>query len=365
MPSIYRDTYVPILLTRQAEIRSLGDLSSKIANSIVPMFMVHPRDWDYDNDDYKRSVDDHLDRLVKDLSSRWGDREALVDVGHLNDDVTADGEHPLVALIDRAREKNVTLTPVTDADRSPEHQEAVRRVVAGGSELLLRLPASQWKAVTAHRPRLNALLERFAIDPGKVHLLFDLKTETGPAAQSGLKSALSALDHADQWASVTVAGTSMPSSMPPGEGLHRLPRPEWEFYRSLRDGRFPRIPAFSDYGIQHPKLPEVNPAVLQITAHLRYLVENDWIIAKGGLFKGPAGRGEGGKAMIPALKALIADPDYTPNHCACEKWVAQTLDNAESAVNPSKIKAGNALTWRQQGTTRHVTRAAELISSLV
>ena len=43
MPSIYRDTYVPILLTRQAEIRSLGDLSSKIANSIVPMFMVHPR----------------------------------------------------------------------------------------------------------------------------------------------------------------------------------------------------------------------------------------------------------------------------------------------------------------------------------
>lgn len=113
MPSIYRDTYVPILLTRQAEIRSLGDLSSKIANSIVPMFMVHPRDWDYDNDDYKRSVDDHLDRLVKDLSSRWGDREALVDVGHLNDDVTADGGHPLVALIDRAREKNVTLTPVT------------------------------------------------------------------------------------------------------------------------------------------------------------------------------------------------------------------------------------------------------------
>ena len=94
MPSIYRDTYVPILLTRQAEIRSLGDLSSQIANSIVPMFMVHPRDWDYDNDDYKRSVDDHLDRLVKDLSSRWGDREALVDVGHVDERLREALDHP-------------------------------------------------------------------------------------------------------------------------------------------------------------------------------------------------------------------------------------------------------------------------------
>jgi hypothetical protein len=105
---------------------------------------------------------------------------------------------------------------------------------------------------------------------------------------------------------------------------------------------------------------------MQISATFRYATESHWVIAKGALFKGQAGRGKGGSAIIPPLRELSVSADYLDvSHCACEQWISQLLDDAASSAPGEKIKTGNPRAWREYGTIHHLTQTVESIANLV
>jgi Beta protein len=62
-----------------------------------------------------------------------------------------------------------------------------------------------------------------------------------------------------------------------------------------------RLPTFGDYAVAHPdpSRGDVDPKVMSISAGLRYTIDDEWLVAKGGLYKATGGRSLGGEAAIP------------------------------------------------------------------
>jgi hypothetical protein len=370
MPIVTPGTYIPILYTKRGELSALDDLTSdanthqvtasdsppvfNFDSDVVPLFVIQAIDWDFENDEPKRTVDDHLARITENLFNKWHGSEAFLDTLNLEDELMPNGEHPLRWIHKIAGERERTLTPVTSVDRSPTYQRAVQSIAASGSHLCIRLSREHWIQATQSSSDLFSLMEILGVTREKTHLIFDAGSITDTNFGGILEIILNNLVSPKEWASISVAGSSMPASMPSGDGIHQVDRHEWPQYKQLIAAALPRTPSFSDYGIHSPQAAtNLDPRLTSPSNNLRYLVDDYWYIAKAGQIK------KGGSyPLLAMLRLLATKPEYSPNFSACEVWVDQLL--AATAAT----KAGNPETWRRYGTVRHIKRSTELISTL-
>lgn len=370
MPIVTPRTYIPILYTKRGELSALEDLASEInsrqisesepsftfdfTSEIIPLFAIQAIDWDFEIGEPKRTVDDHLAKITNALLKKWRGNEAFIDAINLGDDLMIDGRHPLHWVHETMQVQERTLTPVTSIDRSLTYQRAVQSIVTSGSELCVRLTQEHWTQATQPTSNLFSLIELVGATLERTHLIFDAGSLTGTNFGSILKIVLNNLTSPQDWASISVAGSSMPASMPSGDGLHQVDRPEWTQYKQLVAAQLPRTPSFSDYGIHSPQATtNLDPRFTSPSNNLRYLVDNYWYIAKAGQIKK-----EGSLPLVAMLQLLATKPEYSPGYSACETWIDQLVSS--SSVN----SAGNSEMWRRYGTVRHVKRSTELISTL-
>ena len=370
MPTVTPRTYIPILYTKRGELSALEDLASEIysqqnagpepslmfdfGSEITPLFAIQAIDWDFEKDEPKKTVDDHLTKITDALLKKWRGNEAFIDAINLENDLMVDGRHPLCWVHETMQTQKRTLTPVTSIDRSLTYQRAVQSIVASGSELCIRLTQEHWTQATQAASNLFSLMTLLGATLERTHLIFDTGSLIGTNFGSILKIVLNNLTSHQAWASISVAGSSMPASMPSGDGLHQVDRPEWSQYKQLVAAQLPRTPSFSDYGIHSPQAAtNLDPRFTSPSNNLRYLVDDYWYIAKAGQIKK-----EGSLPLVAMLQLLATKPEYSPGYSACETWIDQLVSS--SSVN----SAGNPETWRRYGTVRHVKRSSELISTL-
>ncbi len=224
----------------------------------------------------------------------------------------------------------------------------------------MRLPLAEWPSSIGVAP-LNDLLADLNISPAEVDLILDLETEVvgSPAlVTTAVRNELASLPRIRDWRSLTVAAAGFP--LPPlnyTKGISVLEREDWLSYRSLATGAAPpRMPTFADYGAGtlDPTV-DVDPRVMSISATFRYTVPDAWLFAKGDLFKGRAGLGMGGAAMVPVAAALSAHPQFAGTaHCAGDQFV----------VNAAAGNGGNPEGWRRAATTHHLTHVVSEVASL-
>lgn len=370
MPIVNPRTYIPILYTKRGELSALDDLASEVSSrqtkapeffptfnfdsDIIPLFVIHAIDWDFENEEPKRTLDDHMARITGALLDKWHGNEAFLDTLNLGDELMANGEHPLRWIHKTTQEQERTLTPVTGVDRSATYQSAVRSITMSGSQVCIRLNQEHWIQATQSSSNLFSLMALLGVTSESTHLLFDAGSVTDPNFSGTLEITLNNLVSPEDWASISVAGSSMPASMPSGDALHQVNRHEWPQYKKLIATSLPRIPSFSDYGIHSPQAAtDLDPRLTSPSNNLRYLVDDYWYIAKAGQIK------KGGSyPLVAMLRILATKPEYSPNYSSCEAWIDQLLTT--STVNT----AGNSETWRRYGTVRHIKRSTELISTL-
>jgi hypothetical protein len=103
-----------------------------------------------------------------------------------------------------------------------------------------------------------------------------------------------------------------------------------------------RIPAFGDYGIQHPEPEELDPRIIRMSASLRYTTTDSWLIAKGRNV-----RDFGFKQFGTICRKLRRRAEYSG---AGFSWG----DNYISECGQGRETSGNATTWRQIGTNHHL-----------
>ena len=141
---------------------------------------------------------------------------------------------------------------------------------------------------------------------------------------------------------------------------NRLPREEWiswrdHLYANRSNGT--RIPTFSDCVIQHPAGVEgFNPILMQVSASIRYTLEDDWL-----LIKGESTRFRAPSQQFPELAVRLVYGDLRryykgPDHCQGCESIKASADGAP--------KLGSAEVWRRLGTIHHLSMVMQGLDSL-
>jgi hypothetical protein len=349
--------YMPILLTRLGERQALRDLiGSSEEVRLAPMFVVAPVAWDFEEEAPAKTLAVHLAKLPQELFNAWGARRAYIDLLLLADDGPIHGDHPLWWLTRECKSRGMRLIPVVSPARSTGYRAAAAHVVSEDNwGACLRLQIEEWP--NGETASLDAILEELKLRPKEIDLVLDLADEAGPLEERTVRAEIGSLPYLLEWRSIVIAATAMPATMPPGRGLHVIPRTEWQTYVALISGAaLARDPSFGDYAIANPELAaDIDPRTMQLSAMLRYTAEEDWLIARGTLFKGHGGRGQGGAAVLPAASLLRSHPLYTPDHCKFETW-------CESVI--AGESGGNATTWRRYGTLHHLSVVIDQVANV-
>ncbi|WP_130178684.1 hypothetical protein [Cryobacterium sp. SO1] len=166
----------------------------------------------------------------------------------------------------------------------------------------------------------------------------------------------------DAEGSRTVGGAGFPDTTGLARGVSEHLREDWTLFQAVFAKR--KLAGLSpmdffDNAIQNPSFIDVgvDPRFLSISALMRYTTSDRWLIAKGELFKGPAGKSRGGAALIPALDLLVAHPSFgDPILTAMDTWVGDVLSGRATPGGPE--------TWRTWGTLRHIESVSHQLATM-
>jgi hypothetical protein len=71
--------YVPVLKWRQGEYQALFLLDDEVKNFVVPLIVIPPREYDFEEQRMKKTVHEHIETFPKRLKQKWSTRLALID----------------------------------------------------------------------------------------------------------------------------------------------------------------------------------------------------------------------------------------------------------------------------------------------
>jgi hypothetical protein len=293
--------YVPIVKGRRGEYRALREMKDP-KSGITPMIDVPPMNWDFENDETSKTIDEHLRAVPENIKKCWGPGHPIfIDLYMIPElEVMGDGRHPLVYLFDRMREESdsaglfpdvIRGVPVTGLNRPPTYQTAVAQTVAHDRRgICLRIENRDFEDDENLEGEIRTLLSELQVPPSETDLVLDLK-EVSPSSRVPLthaaRSMIQRLPSLNKWRTFTLAASAFPANLmdlQPGN-INILPRTEWMMWENLAIGKskLTRLPTFGDYGIRHPHFPEaqVDPRQLRSAPNLRYTVARDWLVLKG------------------------------------------------------------------------------------
>ncbi|WP_170323126.1 beta family protein [Gordonia effusa] len=357
MPKIYR----PFLLARAGELAGLTRLGANVRTSMLPVFRIPERAWDYENGRYYKTHEEHLSGVPEKLASAWTGGRGYLDLSLLDRNDAVQGKHPLTYLIDEAGTHSLELTPLISSISTQGHLAATstaHRTFGRGAAI--QLPQADW--TTINPSALSTLMSTVSLTPGEIDVIVDFETSDGPVTEVAAIAELASLRSLGEFRSVTVGGAGFPDLAGVPQGTTEYPRKEWNVYTSIQNKLFQQgivTPDFFDHAIQNPDLIElgVDPRFLSISATLRYTVAEKWLVAKGELFKGRGTSSKGGAALIPPLEALVRHPEYaTPTRSLADDWIDAVIAKSETPGAPQK--------WREWATVRHAEVTVFQLSSL-
>ena len=354
--------YVPLILTRQGERLALRELDNRIYEAMTPLFVVHPVPVDPTTRRPKASVEAHLSKLATQLPKDWGFRPAFADLRWIDaSSALSGGRHPIQHFLEGCANGGLLLAPAISPSNDPSYRSAATTAATGtGTGLCFRLSPSDWHDIGTPLGdgRLLGLLAETSRDANEVHLILDFEDELTPTTAislAAIRPVLESLPRAYEWASVTVAGTSMPVGTADigRNGSAHVPRLEWQLWQEL-DGITHRRPSFGDYVVQNPDpQSDFNPLFMDSSAQLRYTVSQDWYIARG------EGVKRSGNEQIRALaQQVISHPEYAGR---TSSWGDRWLDDCANG----RCVPGTQSVWRKVTTNHHFTFVVDQLASLV
>ena len=357
MPKHYR----PLTLARAGELAAVSHLSASSQRSITPIFQVPPREWDFETGDYKKTVAAHLSPLPAKLSNARGPYPAFLDTGLLDSEPLIDGLHPMEYLIREAAALGLPLTPAVAPDRSAGSDTAVRNLQTDfGRGAAILLDEAHW--VTVAPSVLSDTLARLGLAAEDIDVVIDYGASEGRLVEAAAVAEVIAVNSLGAFRSVTLGGGAFPDLQGVARGVTTHPRTDWALWRSViarLAGDKHEVPDYTDRLILRAESIElqIDPRFLSISAALRYTTEEDWLFAKGELFKGPGDKSKGGNALKSPLATLVAHPDYaTPIRTQADDWIEAVVHGTATPGNPGK--------WREWGTVRHFEVTEHLLARI-
>lgn len=342
--------YAPILKGKLGELTGLDELSAELKPFVFPVIVPAPC-WEYDQDTRRPLTPaEHVSNFGPRLAAYWGKRPVAVDAHKLDDDQHCEGldDHPLTALLSRARNAGATAIPVVDLGRSDRYLQAAGRIIAMdrlGAVIRLGLADLEEPDLEA---RLTELLSRTRCDAGEVMLLVDLSSRTFDELDELtelLIGRINTLPYLLRWQSLFLAASEFPELKQVKSGeLKTFRRGEWLLREKLigRSGELVRTPSYSDYAVEHPWYAPTKRGPIKPSVHLRVTTDEDTVICKAASKSGFPGM----KDVCTQITKLGGYPGE--NFSFGARFIAR--------CSSGEVGCGDPKLWRAVGHNHHMTK---------
>ncbi len=353
-----RNHYVPILKTKGGELLALRDLEARTKSLITPLLEMQPPGWDFEKKKPSKSVASQLDTSIAKIEKAWaGESPLFIDTLPLAEDPVDGGASPLCYVLRELEAVGVQCVPVLHLAAGAANISCVKKHLKdNGRGCCLRLTMSDL-GTDALESTIESLRKAIGVPYEDVDLILDqeaFSSKETPRVLYAAKAWLRSIPQVDSWRSLTLAGTSFPIDMTEfrAASMNLAQRAELYVWEAIIQApAIPRFPAFGDYGIQHPRLLELDPRLITMSANIRYAADRDWL-----LLRGRGVRKHGWQQYEDLCKKLVKRQEFKGStHCAGCDYIG----NCASGT----VSHGNAMTWRRVGTTHHITLVADQISS--
>jgi hypothetical protein len=355
--------YVPVLRWKRAEKHALCELFRHGTDTtrLTPLIEIVPTAFDPQRSGKAKSVDDVLSQTADDILNYWGLDRVFVDLWLLPPEVRSiNGRHPFETLGEHARQRQLSLIPVTGLDRSRDasYQSAVASLLRTdhlGGCIRLQLNDMQRSNLQSN---LDRLLVNLNLSPEKVDLLVDCQIVANSSPD--FASLCARIPYLHRWRTFTVASGNFPRDLTGfAVGLHKLERLDWLTWRDQVIGTsvVPRRPSYGDYTIQHPIYVEPPPGA-NPSASIRYTSDEHWLIMRGESVRNV------GHKQYPALAQLLCELDEFcgANFSYGDSYIQERSLELEK---PGGIKKpGSVETWLRAGINHHLAFVMHQIASL-
>jgi hypothetical protein len=355
--------YVPILKWKRGEYNSLADLFDETKKSIKPLIEITPPAWDFKANKFKKTVHKHAIDSVEKIAGRWGTRPFFADCRLIhNDKNISDRAKNYDTFFAEALNTGLLAVPITGLRRQDTYQAAVAKYTSlFGLGMGLRLTPIDLENQNVNN-EIMALLRDLGVQGDDVDIIIDLRSvyEVDP----GLVARASAVyfdivNGISDWRSVILAASSLPSDLShlnPSTLLHYLPRKEWAAWVSLMGKvKNDKPVVYGDYAIGNPDMAVLDPAQVNISASIRYTIDDHCLIFRG---KGVKTPGSGGNKQYSAhCKRLIRMKEYCGrNFSAGDGYIFECAKE--------RVGYGNAEKWIRVGTNHHMEFIVDRLANL-
>lgn len=334
--------YFPILKGKMGEFSALQVLSDVQCRHITPIIEV-PQGAQPES-------------IIANIANSWPkDLPIMIDVGTVDSDDEADPdsepgeESGIRAIFSMAQAQSLRLIPVTSINMPDLHAlNEIHSIHSCGVCFRLRSFDFEDGAIAE---RLEDIISQLGLHQTDTDLLVDLGTinhEQSAIYIMAITGMLSMLNSINARRFI-LASSAFPENLSgiARDSIVRVPRADWILWNAVvqRTKGGPRQPSYSDYGIAHPELPNIDPRMMNPSAGIRYTVDEDWLVVKGrGL------RSEAGFAQFRDLSRRLVEHSEFGGIADC--WG----DDFIRACADGTGKTGNLTTWRKVGTNRHLCK---------
>lgn len=355
--------YVPILKWKAGEQRALRDCSEETKNGMTPLIEVPPVPWDFDNDCPSKTVDEHIVKVPEKILQSWGtERPFFLDTYLIRSEVCEDGGAPITKIADSCRDLALRMIPVVRIRTSDSELSVIRSIVERDARgVCLRVTEDDLEDESVFRIMVRDVLRTLNVEYDNADLILDLGYHPEPVRLPYARALISTvLSVSTRWRTFTLACTSIPQNMTQirRDTIDPLVRIEWALWERLLTfhsaGHIQRMPSFGDYCIANPELTEMDPKAMNLSGHIRYTTDEEFLIVKGGAVRDVKRNGEvvaegrGYEQMVDLCRVLINLPEYSG---ADFSWGDRYIWDCANGT----ASHGNPTTWRQFATNHHLT----------
>ncbi|MBI5430733.1 MAG: beta family protein [Nitrosomonadales bacterium] len=347
--------YVPILKWRQGEYQALSRLDEEKKSFIVPLIVIPPVEYDFEETRPKKTVQEHVETFPKRLLAKWGKRKALIDIHNSLESASMDGGARVIDFIFAELRKNGCIAvPVVKLSRTEEFTKLVKHIVNEDKiGVCIRITLPELMSIELNS-KMQGLVHYLGLNFSQVDLVIDLEQpksfEPYPAFSKALTNAIGKIADLNNFRSLTLAATSVQLSAikkPGGE----LTRHEWGLYQQLAtDLKGIRVPSFGDYAIESPEFLELDMRHVKPAGKIVYTGDGVWFVPKGTAFRGNESQ------MTVHCQSIVDSVHWCGSgYSSGDKRISDTLSGAEGT--------GNLTVWKQVGVSHHLVKVVEQLAT--
>lgn len=354
--TINKDTYMPILKWRMGEYQALLRLKDEVKDAIVPLLVIPPLEYDFEEQRPKRTIEEHISPFAERYRKKWGNRKSLIDIDiSLERQMMSSGQEVILHIFDEIRSNKGRAIPVISPSNGNEHKRNVRIITKKDNKgLALRLRIEDL-IDNNFNTNIETLLTDLDCEKEQVDFILDLVAPQAFEPYQGFGKALISIikriDGLNRYRSFVVAGTSLSMSTVKQPGAD-VPRHEWLFYKHLYSSykSEARIPTFADYTIEQPGFVALDMRFIKSSGKIIYTTKEKWHIRKGGAFR------DNPSQMQKHCSNIIKSVHYEgANYSEGDLRIEQTASGKENS--------GNLTTWKWVGVNHHITMVVEQLAN--